>query len=172
MTLLNATLLLSSLLSFLLVFSPTFTVSTVLFQSFKWESWTQEGGFYNSLHRSIDDLSNSGITHVWLPPSSQSAAPEAIRPKQLKTRFRGRVEVSNRCTESKGINEVKLISSGKILENNKTVAQCKTPFGEVAGGGVTLMLMHVVVQPCLSKAKTASSASSYIHKDDNKSLSF
>lgn len=54
----------------------------------------------------------------------------------------------------KGINEVKLISSGKILENNKTVAQCKTPFGEVAGGGVTLMLMHVVVQPCLSKAKT------------------
>ncbi|CAN6879657.1 unnamed protein product [Brassica oleracea] len=55
----------------------------------------------------------------------------------------------------KGINEVKLISSGKILENNKTVAQCKTPFGEVAGGGVTLMLMHVVVQPCLSKAKTA-----------------
>ncbi|KAH0935522.1 hypothetical protein HID58_012639, partial [Brassica napus] len=54
----------------------------------------------------------------------------------------------------KGINEVKLISSGKILENNKTVAQCKTPFGEVAGGGVTLMLMHVVVQPSLSKTKT------------------
>ncbi|KAF3593119.1 hypothetical protein DY000_02027274 [Brassica cretica] len=57
----------------------------------------------------------------------------------------------------KGINEVKLIGSGKILENSKTVAQCKTPFGEVAGGGVTLMLMlmHVVVQPSLSKAKTA-----------------
>ncbi|CAF2027935.1 unnamed protein product [Brassica oleracea] len=54
----------------------------------------------------------------------------------------------------KGINEVKLIGSGKILENNKTVAQCKTPFGEVAGG-VTLMLIHVVVQPSLSKAKTA-----------------
>ena len=53
----------------------------------------------------------------------------------------------------KGINEVKLIGSGKILENNKTVAQCKTPFGEVAGG-VTLMLIHVVVQPSLSKAKT------------------
>ncbi|KAG2244406.1 hypothetical protein Bca52824_093736 [Brassica carinata] len=83
MTLLNATLLLSSLLSFLLVFSPTFTVSTVLFQSFKWESWTQEGGFYNSLHRSIDDLSNSGITHVWLPPSSQSAAPEGYLPGKL-----------------------------------------------------------------------------------------
>ncbi|KAF2550367.1 hypothetical protein F2Q68_00037407, partial [Brassica cretica] len=55
----------------------------------------------------------------------------------------------------KGINEVKLIGSGKILENSQTVAQCKTPFGEVAGGvTLMLMLMHVVVQPSLSKAKT------------------
>lgn len=61
----------------------------------------------------------------------------------------------------KGINEVKLISSGKILENNKTVAQCKTPFREVAGGGVTLMLMHVVVQPSLSKTKTGTNTFSF-----------
>lgn len=45
-------------------------------QGFKWESWMKEGGFYNSLHNSIDDLSNSGITHVWLPPPSQSVSPE------------------------------------------------------------------------------------------------
>ncbi|MBA0621356.1 hypothetical protein Godav_006992, partial [Gossypium davidsonii] len=32
----------------------------------------------------------------------------------------------------KAVNEVKLISSGKILENDKTVGQCKVPFGEVA----------------------------------------
>lgn len=51
----------------------------------------------------------------------------------------------------KGINEVKLISSGKILENNKTVGQCKTPFGEIAGG---VIVMHVVVQPSLAKTKT------------------
>ncbi|CAH2078023.1 unnamed protein product [Thlaspi arvense] len=51
----------------------------------------------------------------------------------------------------KGINEVKLISSGKILENSKTVGQCKTPFGEIAGG---VIVMHVVVQPSLAKTKT------------------
>ncbi|CAN8230617.1 unnamed protein product [Cochlearia groenlandica] len=51
----------------------------------------------------------------------------------------------------KGINEVKLISSGKILENNKTVGQCKTPFGEIAGG---VTVMHVVLQPSLAKSKT------------------
>lgn len=52
----------------------------------------------------------------------------------------------------KAANEVKLISSGKILENNKTVGQCKLPFGDTtAGGGV--IIMHVVVQPSLAKTK-------------------
>ncbi|KAF7834068.1 membrane-anchored ubiquitin-fold protein 3 [Senna tora] len=50
----------------------------------------------------------------------------------------------------KAANEVKLINSGKILENNKTVGHCKVPFGEVAGG---VIIMHVVVQPSLSKTK-------------------
>ncbi|XP_026385920.1 membrane-anchored ubiquitin-fold protein 3-like isoform X2 [Papaver somniferum] len=51
----------------------------------------------------------------------------------------------------KAANDVKLISAGKILENNKTVGQCKAPFGELPGGVIT---MHVVVQPSLAKSKT------------------
>ncbi|CAN6464648.1 unnamed protein product [Victoria cruziana] len=51
----------------------------------------------------------------------------------------------------KAANDVKLISAGKILENSKTVAQTRTPFGELPGGTIT---MHVVVQPSLPKAKT------------------
>ncbi|KAK9668937.1 hypothetical protein RND81_13G097000 [Saponaria officinalis] len=47
-------------------------------------------------------------------------------------------------------NEIKLISFGKILENNKTVGQCRAPFGELAGG---VMVMHVVVQPSQAKTK-------------------
>lgn len=46
-------------------------------------------------------------------------------------------------------NDVKLISSGKILENSKTVSQCKMSFGELG-----LITMHAVVQPSLAKAKT------------------
>lgn len=53
----------------------------------------------------------------------------------------------------KAANDVKLISAGKILENNKTVGQCRTPFGELPRGVIT---MHVVVQPSLAKAKTGS----------------
>jgi hypothetical protein len=51
----------------------------------------------------------------------------------------------------KVVNEIKLISSGKVLDNNKTVGQCRAPFGEVAGG---VIIMHVVVQPSLAKTKT------------------
>ncbi|PIA41960.1 hypothetical protein AQUCO_02100064v1 [Aquilegia coerulea] len=51
----------------------------------------------------------------------------------------------------KTANDVKLISAGKILENNKTVSQCRVPFGELPGGVIT---MHVVVQPSLAKTKT------------------
>lgn len=48
-------------------------------------------------------------------------------------------------------NDIKLINAGKILENNKTVGQCRVPFGELPSGVIT---MHVVVQPSLAKAKT------------------
>ncbi|TMX05891.1 membrane-anchored ubiquitin-fold protein 4 [Solanum lycopersicum] len=48
-------------------------------------------------------------------------------------------------------NDVKLICAGKILENSRTVGQCKTPFGELPNGIIT---MHAVVQPSLAKAKS------------------
>ena len=51
----------------------------------------------------------------------------------------------------KAANDIKLINAGKILENNKTVGQCRVPFGELPRGVIT---MHVVVQPSLAKAKT------------------
>ncbi|XP_061376297.1 membrane-anchored ubiquitin-fold protein 4-like [Gastrolobium bilobum] len=51
----------------------------------------------------------------------------------------------------KAANDIKLINAGKILENNKTVGQCRVPFGELPKGIIT---MHVVVQPSQAKAKT------------------
>ncbi|WVZ25571.1 hypothetical protein V8G54_004115 [Vigna mungo] len=60
---------------------------------------------------------------------------------------------SSKTVVPKSANEVKLINSGKILENNKTVGQCKVPFGEIAG---SVIIMHVVVQPSLAKTKAGS----------------
>lgn len=50
----------------------------------------------------------------------------------------------------KAANDLRLISVGKILENNKTISQCQPPFGELPGGVIT---MHVVVQPSVTKTK-------------------
>ncbi|XP_050376756.1 membrane-anchored ubiquitin-fold protein 6 [Argentina anserina] len=41
------------------------------------------------------------------------------------------------------INDLKLINAGKILENNRTLADSRLPVGELPGGLIT---MHVVVR--------------------------
>ncbi|KAF8411523.1 hypothetical protein HHK36_004075 [Tetracentron sinense] len=47
----------------------------------------------------------------------------------------------------KTINDVKLINAGKILENNKTLAESSVQVSGLPGGVIT---MHVVVRPPLS----------------------
>lgn len=44
----------------------------------------------------------------------------------------------------KTINDLKLINAGRILENNRTLAESRVPVGELPGGVIT---MHVVVRP-------------------------
>ncbi|KAF5186661.1 Membrane-anchored ubiquitin-fold protein [Thalictrum thalictroides] len=51
----------------------------------------------------------------------------------------------------KSVNDVKLIYAGRVLENNKTLAESRIPFGDLPGGVIT---MHVVVQPPLARKKT------------------
>ncbi|KAG8503139.1 hypothetical protein CXB51_000944 [Gossypium anomalum] len=69
---------------FIFVFSPLAT-STLLFQGFNWESSNKAGGWYNFLQSSVFDIANTGVTHVWLPPPSQSAvpAPQGYLPGRL-----------------------------------------------------------------------------------------
>ncbi|KAI3665849.1 hypothetical protein L6452_44484 [Arctium lappa] len=51
----------------------------------------------------------------------------------------------------KTVKDVKIISAGKILENNRTVGECRSPLCDVPGGVTT---MHVVVsQPPQEKEK-------------------
>ncbi|GLT58945.1 hypothetical protein SLA2020_317980 [Shorea laevis] len=62
---------------------PSFTSPTLLFQGFNWESSNHPGGWYNSLKNSVSDIADAGITHVWLPPPSQSVSPQGYMPGRL-----------------------------------------------------------------------------------------
>ncbi|PPS07999.1 hypothetical protein GOBAR_AA12633 [Gossypium barbadense] len=57
--------------------------SVFFFQGFNWESSNKAGGWYNFLQSSVSDIANAGVTHVWLPPPSQSAAPQGYLPGRL-----------------------------------------------------------------------------------------
>ncbi|KAF5462539.1 hypothetical protein F2P56_018539 [Juglans regia] len=57
----------------------------------------------------------------------------------------------DKTTTPKAINDVKLIHAGKILEDNKTLADSRITIGDLPAGVIT---MHVVVQPPATKKKT------------------
>ncbi|XP_012084791.1 membrane-anchored ubiquitin-fold protein 2 [Jatropha curcas] len=59
------------------------------------------------------------------------------------------------------VKDVKLISAGKILENNRTVAECRSPLCDIPGGVTT---MHVVVQPSSSDKEKKSANQSKQNK--------
>lgn len=42
------------------------------------------------------------------------------------------------------VKDIKLISGGRILENNRTMGECRSPLYDIPGGVTT---MHVIVQP-------------------------
>lgn len=51
----------------------------------------------------------------------------------------------------KTINDVKLINAGKILENNKTLAESRSHVSEIPGGVIT---MHIVMRPPMADKKS------------------
>ncbi|PON83485.1 Glycoside hydrolase [Trema orientale] len=51
------------------------------FQAFNWESWRRQ--WYLDLAPKAADLSQSGVTAVWLPPPTQSVAPQGYMPSDL-----------------------------------------------------------------------------------------
>ncbi|XWS21188.1 hypothetical protein CRYUN_Cryun30bG0033900 [Craigia yunnanensis] len=70
-------------ISLILFVFPSFASPTLLFQGFNWESCNKAGGWYNFLQNSVSDIANAGVTHVWLPPPSQSVAPQGYLPGRL-----------------------------------------------------------------------------------------
>jgi alpha-amylase len=56
--------------------------SAVMLQGFHWNSW-KSGTWYTNLGSKAADMKDLGVTHVWFPPPSDSAANEGYLPRQL-----------------------------------------------------------------------------------------
>ncbi|CAI9109831.1 OLC1v1009741C2 [Oldenlandia corymbosa var. corymbosa] len=59
----------------------TGTGREIVFQGFNWESWRRQ--WYLELATKAADLSHCGITAVWLPPPTESVAPQGYMPSDL-----------------------------------------------------------------------------------------
>uniref|UniRef100_A0A5B6YK14 alpha-amylase n=1 Tax=Davidia involucrata TaxID=16924 RepID=A0A5B6YK14_DAVIN len=59
----------------------TGTGHEIVFQGFNWESWRRK--WYLELAPKAADLSHCGITAVWLPPPTESVAPQGYMPSDL-----------------------------------------------------------------------------------------
>lgn len=56
--------------------------SAIMLQGFHWNSW-KTGTWYTNLGGKAADMKDLGVTHVWFPPPSDSAATEGYLPRQL-----------------------------------------------------------------------------------------
>ncbi|CAI8591915.1 unnamed protein product [Vicia faba] len=59
----------------------TGTGREIVFQGFNWESWRRH--WYQEMASKAADLSKSGVTAVWLPPPTESVAPQGYMPSDL-----------------------------------------------------------------------------------------
>lgn len=57
-------------------------------QGFNWESSNKAGGLYNSLVDQVDALATAGVTHIWLPPPSQSVSPQGVYLNNRRTLYK------------------------------------------------------------------------------------
>ncbi|XP_073525856.1 uncharacterized protein [Phyllobates terribilis] len=115
----------------------------ILCQGFNWESH-KSGRWYMELYEKADYLSSLGFTIIWLPPPTESLAPEGYMPKDLYNlnsrygsmdelkaviskfhevgiKVLGDVVLNHRCAEYKNCNGVWNIFGGRLNWDDRAV---------------------------------------------------
>ncbi|XP_010259617.1 PREDICTED: uncharacterized protein LOC104598963 isoform X2 [Nelumbo nucifera] len=95
----------------------TGTGREIVFQGFNWESWRRK--WYAELAPKAADLSHCGITAVWLPPPTESVAPQGYMPSDLYNlnSAYGSVEELKHCIEEMHAQD--LLALGDVVLNHR-----------------------------------------------------
>lgn len=104
----------------------TGTGREIVFQGFNWESWRKQ--WYLDLAPKAADLSRCGVTAVWLPPPTESVAPQGYMPSDLYNlnSAYGSVEELKHCVEE--MHSQDLLALGDVVLNHRC-AQKQSPNG-------------------------------------------
>lgn len=104
----------------------TGTGREIVFQGFNWESWRKR--WYLDLAPKAADLSRCGVTAVWLPPPTESVAPQGYMPSDLYNlnSAYGSVEELKHCVEE--MHSQDLLALGDVVLNHRC-AQKQSPNG-------------------------------------------
>ncbi|KAK6928103.1 Alpha-amylase, C-terminal beta-sheet [Dillenia turbinata] len=104
----------------------TGTGREIVFQGFNWESWRRQ--WYQELATKAADLSKCGMTAVWLPPPTESVAPQGYMPSDLYNlnSAYGSEEQLKYCIEEMHAQD--LLALGDVVLNHRC-AQKQSPNG-------------------------------------------
>ncbi|KAK9090846.1 hypothetical protein Sjap_024023 [Stephania japonica] len=104
----------------------TGTGREIVLQAFNWESWRRK--WYLELSPKAADLSHSGITAVWIPPPTESVAPQGYMPSDLYNlnSAYGSEEELKHCIEEMHAQD--LLALGDVVLNHRC-AQKQSPNG-------------------------------------------
>ncbi|KAF7803074.1 myosin-3-like isoform X1 [Senna tora] len=144
-----------------LIVSNDYVFSSKL-QAFNWESW--KGQWYMELAHKAADISQCGVTAVWLPPPTESVSPEGYLPLDLynlnskygsEQELRSCIEamhsqdllvmgdivLNHRCAHRQSPNGVWNIFGGKLAWGPEAIV-CNDPNFQGRGGPSTGELFH------------------------------
>ncbi|BBN06643.1 alpha-amylase [Marchantia polymorpha subsp. ruderalis] len=98
----------------------------IVFQGFNWESWRRK--WYLELAPKAADLKKCGITTIWMPPPTESVAPQGYMPGDLYNlnSAYGTVDELKQCIEEMHNNDI-LVLGDAVL--NHRCAQKQSPNG-------------------------------------------
>eukprot|EP00257_Ricinus_communis_P019911 XP_015579026.1 uncharacterized protein LOC8285074 isoform X1 [Ricinus communis] len=104
----------------------TGTGREIVFQGFNWESWRRQ--WYVELATKMADLSQCGVTAVWLPPPTESVAPQGYMPSDLYNlnSAYGTEEELKYCIEEMHSHDI--LALGDVVLNHRC-AQKQSPNG-------------------------------------------